>query len=172
MNRLLSVAWLTTIWVVLWRDADPVNVCVGLALSVALVAAVDRGAASGANTIRPVPAARLAVVFAWKLLEANLRLAREVVTPRNTIETGVIEVRLPTCTDVSLALTANAVSLTPGTLTIEAFNGPVTRLYVHVLHLHDVEAARREVRQIAALVRNAFDVDVSSPPEVGIGGAS
>jgi multicomponent Na+:H+ antiporter subunit E len=54
-----------------------------------------------------------------------------------------------------VTLVANAVSLTPGTLTLE-LDRPGNILYVHVLHLRDLESVRRDVRSLEALVVRAF----------------
>jgi hypothetical protein len=50
---------------------------------------------------------------------------------------------------------ANAVSLTPGTLTLDVDPDPPV-LYVHVLHLRDVDRLRREVAPLELLVTQAF----------------
>ncbi len=168
MTRLLAVLWLTALWALLWRDASPVNLAGGFVLAAALVAVRGRGEPE-TFTIRPLASLRFLAVFAYKLVEANVVLAREVVTPQNRIETGIIAVPLAGCTDMVVALAGNAVSLTPGTLTIEVGSDPEPVLYVHVLHLHDLDRARRDVLEIAALVRAAFQpgaAATTTSPEV------
>ena len=55
-------------------------------------------------------------------------------------------------------MVANAISLTPGTLTIEVATDPNV-LYVHVLHLHDIDAVRRDVTRLERSVLRAFGTD-------------
>jgi multicomponent Na+:H+ antiporter subunit E len=50
---------------------------------------------------------------------------------------------------------ADAVSLTPGTLTLEVQREPLI-LYVHVLHLRSVEDVRRDVRRLELDAVRAF----------------
>lgn len=164
MSRVVGVVWLTLLWVLLWRDAHPVNIAGGVLLGVVLVSFGTREGSSGVR-FRPVAAAKFVVVFAYKLLEANLVLAREVVTPRNSIETGIVAVPLPGFSPLLVTLTGNAVSLTPGTLTVEVVTEDEPVLYVHVLHLHDIEHARADVRQIGRLLRDAFGSDAPDPEE-------
>lgn len=90
-----------------------------------------------------------------ELLEASVIFAWEVVTPRNRINQGIVAIALRGVSDVMTTLVANAISLTPGTLTLEVHRDP-TVLYVHVLHVHDIERMRREVLHLAALAVRAF----------------
>jgi multicomponent Na+:H+ antiporter subunit E len=50
---------------------------------------------------------------------------------------------------------ANVITLTPGTVTIEVEDSPPV-LYVHVLHLHDLEAVRRDLLRIEEFSVRAF----------------
>jgi multicomponent Na+:H+ antiporter subunit E len=54
-----------------------------------------------------------------------------------------------------VTLIADAITLTPGTLTLEVVADPLT-LYVHVLDGRDLEAVRREVRRLEVLAVRAF----------------
>lgn len=157
MRRALVVTWLTILWVILWRDLSVANVLSGALIGVLLeLARPWRALGQKNHTVRPVSLAVFVGYFAWKLLEANVVLAREVLTPRNSIETGVIAVRLGPCSDLVVAIVANSISLTPGTLTLEVRTEDVPVLYVHVLHLHDVDAARADVEKLTELVNAAF----------------
>lgn len=163
MRRAPTLLWLTVLWVTLWRDLSWANVLSGIAVAVAVEVAqpptVRRRARHGVR----VPALLSFIgYFTWKLVEANLVMAREVVTPRNSIEAGVIEVALPPTSDLIVTVVANAVSLTPGTLTLEVRQQVTPTLYVHVLHLHDIDRARAEVLELARRAEAALPVRESS----------
>lgn len=153
MKRALSILGLTILWVVLWRDVSVANVLSGLAVSVVVASGVS---GTGAHRVRPLALARFAGYFVVQLVEANLVLAREVVTPQNQIETGIIAVPLDGYSDFVATIVANATSLTPGTLTLELARRPEPVLYVHVLHLHDLDDARADVEAMARRVAAAF----------------
>lgn len=153
--RVLTIAWLTVAWVALWEDLSVANLVAGLALATGLVALFPLSPPGVAGTLRPAAAVRFALYFAWKLVEASLVVAWEVVTPHNRIKQGIVAVPIQGVSDILTTLVANAISLTPGTLTIEIRRQP-TILYVHVLHLQDVEAVRREVQYLEVLAIRAF----------------
>jgi multicomponent Na+:H+ antiporter subunit E len=156
MSLIVLVTWLTVMWVALWGNLSWANVLGGVAASLVLLA-VYRVATSGAPAypLRPLHAVRFILYFLWKLFEANLVLAWEVVTPRNKINEGIVAVPIQGCSDGLITLVANAITLTPGTVTLEVQRHPAV-LYVHVLHLRDIEDVRREVQHLEALAIRAF----------------
>lgn len=154
MTRLRLVAWLTAVWVFLWEAPSVANLLSGLALSAALVFLYP----AHGPVLAPVSAlgfARFAVYFLWKLVEASAVLAWEVVTPRNTINEGIVAVQIRGASDALTTIVANSISLTPGTLTLEVDRDP-TVLYVHVLHLRSIEEVRADILQLEAHVVDAF----------------
>lgn len=152
---ILRWIWLVVAWVALWGDPTPANAVAGTAVATGLLLLFPPGRRP-LVAVRPLAALRFAGWFSWKLVEASAVVAWEVVTPRNRIREGVIAVPLRGVAPGLTTLVANAITLTPGTLTLEVRTGPPTVLYVHVLHLRDVDAARREVRHLEALAIRAF----------------
>ena len=78
-----------------------------------------------------------------------------LVTPRSRINQGIVAVPITGVSDVVITGVANAISLTPGTLTLEVRRDPPT-LYVHVLHLRSVEDTRREILYLELLLLRAL----------------
>ena len=157
-HRLLLGLWLVAVWIMLWEGLTIANALTGTVLAAALILAFPpRG--SGRIPVRPLAALRLLGHFVVKLVEANAVVAWEVLTPRNRINEAIVAVPIDDQRDGIIALVANAVSLIPGTLTLEVRREP-TVLYVHVLHLRSVEAARDEVQTLHRLALAAFP-----PPE-------
>jgi len=89
---------------------------------------------------------QLAGYFIWQLLVSNLRVLWDVITPRQISKPGVIAVPLDAKTDFEIMMVANLVSLTPGSLSLDVSDDRKT-LFVHMMFLDDVEAARREIKQ-------------------------
>lgn len=156
----ITLVWSAAVWTALWGDLTAANVLSGLAVGAAVVWIVplDRPAGAGSTVVRvhPLSAARFLLFFAWALVRASAVVAWEVVTPRNRIYQGIIELPLRTRSTGVATIVANAISLTPGTLTLEVFRDPLT-LYVHVLHLRNMEAVRRDLRRLEELALRAFD---------------
>lgn len=165
-GRLLTMLWLTVVWIALWEDLSVGNALagVGLAALITLIAPVAR---SG-FVFRPVASLRFFGYFAWKLIEASVIVAWEVVTPSNRVNEGIVAIPMRGVSDALTTLVANAISLTPGTLTLEVHRHP-TVLYVHVLHLHDIERVRREVVHLEALAVRALGTSAAIGALAGTG---
>lgn len=156
MSALGFGALLVALWVLLWGSLTVANLLSGAAV-VALVLWLvpDLGLRRGLPAVRPVAVARFGGRLLVEVVKANTVLTREVVSRRSSIHTGVVAVPLPLCSDGLLTLVANVLALTPGTMPVEVRKDP-TELYLHVLHLHDVDRVRRDVQHLAELAVAAF----------------
>lgn len=159
-GRLLFGAWLVVVWTALWGDVSVANLASGVLVAAVLLVAFPLGTSPRGRRVRPLALVRLAAYFAYKLVESNLVVAWEVITPASRINNAIVAVPLRTDDDVLQTLLANMISLTPGTLTIEVRREPAT-LYVHVLHLHSIAATREEVQRLEDLTLAAFGVTPS-----------
>lgn len=163
MSRLgvLVLPWLTVFasWVALWGDPAAGTVVAGAVVATAVVALVG-GARTRRGRLRPLAALRFTAHVAWNLVKATFLVAWEVVTPRNRIVEGIIAVSLPDPTPVVLLAVTNAIGLTPGTVVVDLDEDPCV-LYVHVLHLIDIDAVREDLARLVALATAAF-----GPPAV------
>ncbi|MFN0091343.1 MAG: Na+/H+ antiporter subunit E [Acidimicrobiales bacterium] len=127
-RRLLLAAWLTAVWLALWGELDPLTALGGAALALGLVALFtpDR---SPWLAVRPLAALRFAAHYASALVRASVRLVAVVLRPRPGPVGGVIAVDVATTVPVVVAVIAQTISLTPGTLVLAARpSGKGTRL--------------------------------------------
>ncbi len=154
-RQIPMVAWLLVVWLFLWEGVSLANVLAGLALASLLVVLFPMRPRGIPGAFRPVAVARFLGFFAWKLVEASVIVAWEVVTPQNRINEGIVAIPIRGVSDTLTTLVANAISLTPGTLTLEVRHQPAV-LYVHVLHLEDIDAVRRDVQYLEVLAIRAF----------------
>jgi len=154
VTRPLRFVLLVVVWVVLWSELSVANVASGAVVAGLVIAGFDTWR-PGQLVFRPIRAARFVAYFVYKLVEASFVVARTVITPQNRIRAGIVAVPLSGCTDAVATLIADAITLTPGTLTLEVRRDPLT-LYVHVLHLRDVDQVRRDVRNLELLAVGAF----------------
>ncbi len=158
--RSRSLVWLVLAWLALWESFSIANVLSGLAVGAALLLLFPvRRVAAGTGRLRPVRLLELVGFFVWKLLEANAIVAWEVITPSNAgVREGVVAVPMTGASDTLVAIVANAISLTPGTLTLEIERDP-TVLYVHVLHLTSIDEAKVDVLRLERAVLRALGTD-------------
>ena len=85
-------------------------------------------------------------------------VARAVISPRGALHTGIVAVPLRGCSDAVVTLIADAITLTPGTLTIEVRRDPPV-LFVHALDLRDVAQVQADIRKLEVLAVRAFGSD-------------
>lgn len=157
-GRLVIVVWLTVMWVLLWGRLSLANVLGGLVLAAALVVVFPPAATNDDPiVVRPLAAASFLVWFTWQLLVTNVAVAKEVLLPRSRsqIRPAVVAVQLRTRSGRLATVIANAITLTPGTLTLDARGRPAT-LFVHVLSFTDVQATRDEVADLERRAVRAF----------------
>jgi len=99
----------------------------------------------------PVRLVRFAVFFLWALFVANLRVAFEALTPGFRMRVGIVAVPTRTATTFEAVLLANAISLTPGTLTLELDEDTRT-LYVHALYVDSRASFLAQVERLETVL--------------------
>jgi multicomponent Na+:H+ antiporter subunit E len=88
----------------------------------------------------------LTLYFLWELFRANLRVARDVVTPKHYKRPGVVAVPLDVRTSSEITLLACLITLTPGTLSLDVSRDRSV-LYIHEMFITDPDDVRRSVKE-------------------------
>jgi multisubunit Na+/H+ antiporter MnhE subunit len=143
-DQAVALGWLVLVWCLLWGELSWGNLIGGLVVGGAVLLFFPLPPVSFGGRLRPWPLLAFALRFAGELVSASLRVAWVAVRPGYRPRGAIIGVRLRVPTDLNLALTAEAISLVPGTLIIEVDRDSGT-LYLHVLDVHgpaDVADAR------------------------------
>lgn len=166
MRRLLGPALLLLVWIDLWGELSVANVVSGLAV-VGLAVAIDaRLRGPRRHRIRFVGIVLLVVDLLRRLVVSSLQLVRTILVPTESrLRSGVVSVPLSTDSELVATVVADLISLTPGTLTLDARPSP-PRLVVHVLGLDDPSEVRDEV---AALERKVLRAVQPLPVRPGEG---
>lgn len=153
-----TVAWLAAVWVLLWGDVSWANVLAGLLIGVVVSVGFRMAPIDFRGRVRPWRVAVLLGRFLMDLVRASVEVSAIALRLGYTPRGAVIGVQLRSHSDLYLTLTAELVSLVPGSLVVEA-NRLTGRLYLHVLdlaHSGGVEAVRagvlaQEARVLLAL---------------------
>lgn len=161
MNPVASVLALTIMWVVLWGQIDLRSVLGGLAVSIALVLVLPARDKTYFDAFRPLHVVGFFVRYGWLVLVSNAVVAWEIVTPGSRVREGIIAIHTVDASDAVVNALAHAISGTPGTLVMDIDRSEKTVFYVHVLHLHDVEQARRDILKLQRLLIRAIGSEVS-----------
>ncbi len=167
------VAWLTVVWVGLWGSVTAANVLGGLAVSLVLVLLLRPAPASGPAVLAPLPLLRFVLRFCADLVVSSVKVARLVLGPRTALRQAIVSVQVPGASDTLLTVLADAISLTPGTLTVDV-DAATGTLYVHVLDVGEGSQGVERVRaglqdQARAAVRALGSVDARAHVRSGRG---
>lgn len=93
--------------------------------------------------------------FLYELVLANVRVAYEVLTPTHHMRAAIVRVTTNTRTDLELTSLANAITMTPGTLSLEVDSEAHT-LYVHTLFLNSRDEFLADVARMERLLLKAM----------------
>ena len=162
MRHVVRAGVLLLVWFGLWGRITPGNVVGGVLVVAAIYWIFPTGpgrlGAEHAPVVHLLAALKFLVLFAWALLVATAQVVAVVLRPRLRVAEGIVEVPLTSTSPVIATMVANAITLPPGTMTVDVFgtgDEPAV-LYVHVLDLDDAESIRDDGRTFEALAVNAF----------------
>jgi multicomponent Na+:H+ antiporter subunit E len=87
---------------------------------------------------------------------AGIDVARRVMRPKILISPGIVEFDTPLSEDIQIALNANSITLTPGTITIDAQKTPDgSRFLVHCISQDAVESTLKD-KGFVKRIQNCF----------------
>lgn len=148
---------LSLAWVAVTGEVSLGNLLEGTVLSALLLALLRVPPRSRFRLSKVPKAIGLALYLLKELLLANAAVARSVLSPTSSLTPGVVAVPLDLTSDAGITTLANLITLTPGTLSLDVSEDRRT-LWVHALHVGDVEAFRREVKEgFERRVREVFE---------------
>lgn len=95
------------------------------------------------------------VYFLLELVRANLRVARAVLSTGSALHPAIVRVPSAARTTTEVTMLANAITMTPGTLTLEV-DPDTFDLYVHGLDVRDLEVFRAGIARTERLLLKAM----------------
>jgi multicomponent Na+:H+ antiporter subunit E len=150
-NILLAVNW-----ALLTGDFNLENLAAGFVIGFLLLLLLRRAVGQTGYFPKVRNAIAFGFHFVWDLLMANLSVARTVLLePRDKINPAFLAIPLEAKTDAEIAVLANLITLTPGTLSLDVSTDRSV-LYIHTLDVEDVDALRVEIKK--SLERGLLEV--------------
>lgn len=144
MRGLLWVLLLGGSWAALSGVVSGTQLAVGMAIGLGVLVLLG---GPGTDYLRKIIQLVLfAGFFVVELVLANLRVARDVLSPRPPIAPGVVGIPLDVEGEAAIAAFAVLMTLTPGTLALDISEDRKV-LYVHGMWVGDAEAFRREQKE-------------------------
>lgn len=156
LRRLPHAAWLMLVWIALWGNFSVANVLSGVVV-VGLVTTLFADAGPRpVSSWRVVDAVRFLGFFTHALVVSTFQVARRVLD-RTSVQPGIIAYTMHDVSDAVITLVADAITLTPGTMTLDIrSDGENAVLYIHVFDLLDEEGVRAGLDELRELAVRAF----------------
>lgn len=146
MNRLLMNILLAIAWMFLSGNLKFTNFIEGFIIGF-LILWIASYASDSNDYIKKIPKiTSFFFYFIYELVVANLRVAVDIATPKPMMKPAIIAVPLTANKNIEIAILANLITLTPGTLSLDISNDRKT-LYVHSMYVTDPEEFRKEIKE-------------------------
>jgi len=126
---------LLTVWIGLTNSIDPQELAVGAIVSFIIARFFTKDTKINLLSL-VVKHLKFTPVFLKNLIKSNIAVAKIVLSPKMKINTGVVKLTTQLEDEYDKLLLANAITLTPGTITLELNDNT---LYVHVLNMKSME---------------------------------
>lgn len=147
---------LTIVWMLLWGELTVGAALFGVLVALLIQVAFPLPDVPELDSFRPIGFARLVLVTLGGLLVSSFQVAAQVLAFWRPTRNAMIRVDLRTDSPFITVITAELVSLVPGSVAVDAEDGA---LLVHVFDASSdaaVERARASVRATEATVIRAF----------------
>jgi len=153
LNILLAVLWMC-----MWGLFDIWSLMAGFLLGYLLLGVVSRTVQEGKGYgTKGWKLLSFAVYFIRILVKANLQVAGEVITPGLKMTPRFIRYPVEGLTDMQITSLANAITLTPGTLSVDVINDN-RELVVHCMYADDRKAAIEDLDELRdRLLKEVFN---------------
>ncbi len=93
---------------------------------------------------------RFIPIFLKNLIESNIAVAKIVLNPKLPINTGIVKLKTDLTNEHDRLILANAITLTPGTITVELRD---RELFIHVLNLDSLDRDKLQDSIVGELER-------------------
>lgn len=155
MRYVWPISILTLLYLVLTANFALNNIVVGILLAVLVLRLL--GTSPGEVTWRRMPmavfaSARYIVWLMWELLVSGVQVARIVLDPKLPINPGIVAIPTRCVTDLSRALSAHAITLTPGEMVVEVSIDGV--MYTHMLDTANADERVAEAQNMRETMLN------------------
>jgi multicomponent Na+:H+ antiporter subunit E len=151
---------LTLLWMMLNRDTTLLNGILGFALGAIVVEMALRASGKGRYICRLWSVVHFGCYFLYILVKANLDVAWEIITPGYGMMPRMIRYDVTGLTPVQVTFLANAITLTPGTLSAD-INDAGDTLYIHAMYAEKKTDATKDLDELRdKLLRLVFHTSV------------
>lgn len=132
------------VWYALQPAHSPGSLVLGFAVGFVLLAIIFRPYGR-----RSWAALDFIIFLLAAIVRSSLQVAAIIVRPHLRLDQGIVAIPLTVSSDFEIAALASAITLTPGTLSLDVGTDATGQrvLYVHNLVVGDADAMRREIKE-------------------------
>lgn len=141
-RRTPTVVWLVVLWTVLWGSWDATTLVAGTAAALGIVLAFPLPRMEEPFALRPAALLRLAAVVLGDVAGSALRVGWDAVRRGRRVRSAVIEIPMISTVDHVVALSANLITLSPGTVVVR-IDVDRPAFFVYLLGYRSAEDAER-----------------------------
>lgn len=95
--------------------------------------------------VRVIRAVLFIFYYLKELILSSLYVAWDIITPKDLMKPGIVEVPVDLKNDTAIIAFANLISMTPGSLTMD-MSADKKKIYVHAMYLHDKDEFIRKMK--------------------------
>lgn len=136
---------LALVWMAMTGRFDLADFALGFAFGYVVLFLLQRVLGRSRYFAKSVVLVRFAGFYAFEVVRANLRVALDVITPALRARPAVVAVPLDVRTDTEIALLANLITMTPGSLSVDVADDRSV-IYVHAMFVDDPAALVHEIK--------------------------
>jgi len=160
-SQLLTFILAIVVWLLLTWSFERFNILIGLLL--ALLVTFKFGETFTYNPKRFTNPMRylwlfyFLPIFFWEMIKANIDVAYRVLHPKMPINPGLVKIKTNLTSEMAKAFLANAITLTPGTTTVDIRGD---KIYVHWIDVKttDMEEATNLIsKKYEAIIARIFE---------------
>lgn len=145
--QILTNLLMAVVWAALQNSYTPVDFFMGYLIGLIILFILRRFLYFDFYFRRVWAAIKLAAIFSWELIVANIDIAKMVLNPKMEMKPGIVKVPTTLKTEGELTLLAMIISLTPGTLIMD-FSPDNRFFYIHSVHMEDKEDVIAKIRDV------------------------
>ncbi len=148
MKMFVTNVFLTVVWVLLTMKPAIINIVFGFLLGFFVLWLIYGKTHKSYFTRIPKILDFLATFF-WQIVQGSVKIAWDIATPHHYMTPGIIALPLTAETDLEITLLANAITLTPGTMSMDVSSDRKI-LYVYTVYIDSEE-------KVVASIKNTLE---------------
>lgn len=148
MTAFIWNVMLALVWMILLGSFTPGSLVAGFVFGYLVLALIAASRGQQLGYVRKVPQILgFTGYYIGELIKSNVRVAIDVLSPRQSMKPGIIALPLDARSDAAITLFANLVTFTPGTLSLDVSDDRRV-LYIHAMYLDDGDSLFAELKDM------------------------